>query len=90
MQHRIDFCTRLNAYVQEYFEDKMHILPFGSSLTGLGHLDADLDVCLYFDYKYSSEKVDVSTVDLSTIDLDEVKERKLKTSVFMLFKPKGK
>ncbi|KAI6173466.1 RRM domain-containing protein [Aphelenchoides besseyi] len=45
IEERVEFVSRLSDYVQKFFQTSITIQIFGSTVTGFGLLDADLDLC---------------------------------------------
>ncbi|CAD5207453.1 unnamed protein product [Bursaphelenchus okinawaensis] len=76
---RLEFVARLNAFVRQFFDESLNIevKAFGSTLTGFGLLDADLDLTFLFERNTPFQAVDVSHLKLKDDPLEVFKKKRI-------------
>ncbi|KAF7638715.1 hypothetical protein Mgra_00001797 [Meloidogyne graminicola] len=71
INERLEFAQQLEKHFQKYFSSPLRVLLFGSSSTGLGFVDSDLDLNFIFeDYQLTNKNICSSSSSMSINELD--------------------
>ncbi|KAI6205394.1 RRM domain-containing protein [Aphelenchoides besseyi] len=69
IEERVEFVSRLSDYVQTFFQTSIKIQIFGSTVTGFGLADADLDLCFSIERSESNGNCGLELLSKTVEDL---------------------